>query len=58
MKHDLIFGTKAIYMPKANPLRAVNKQEQEVLLDRNLRYKVTKRTETNGKIILHLEVVP
>jgi hypothetical protein len=49
-------GTPAIYMPTAQPLRAV--AEQELLLGRNLTYRVVERTEQDGKITVVLEVVP
>lgn len=49
-------GTSAIYMPTARPLSRAD--EQELLLNRGLNYRVLSRTESGGRITLDLEVVP
>ena len=48
-------GTKALYMPRINPRRGV--KERELLLDRNTKYKVVKRTDKDGITKITLEIV-
>jgi hypothetical protein len=54
-------GTHAIYMPKARPLSMVSRgkhNEYELLLARNLNYRVVSRRKHGNQIRITLEVVP
>ena len=54
-------GTPAIYMPTAHPLRGTSHgshNEHEVLLGRNLNYRVVSKDRVGGKTTVELEVVP
>lgn len=53
--------TPAIYMPTAAPLRMTSQGKQneyELLLGRNLEYRVVSRTERDGGVDIELEVIP
>lgn len=54
-------GTPAIYMPTAAPLRMTSQGKQneyELLLGRNLEYRVVSRTERDDGVDIELEVIP
>jgi hypothetical protein len=54
-------GTPGVYMPTAQPDRMVSRganNEFELLLGRDLSYRVINRTEQGGRIVIELEIVP
>jgi hypothetical protein len=50
-------GTPGIYMPSARPLSGV-KNEYELLLGRNLNYRVVSRTDEGGRTSIEIEILP
>jgi hypothetical protein len=49
-------GTRAMYMPVANPERLL--KEYELLFDKDQSYRVVSKKEVNGNYEIELEILP